>query len=150
MNTIEDHIEIHDIKPTKSNQSVFQAFATVSEPLRKGFRNYRDKVTIGLMSCKIYDRYHIKRCNNCQGLGHYYKDCTTPEATCCAKCGENHATSSCSSSVKRCVNCVKAGKQESGHTTFDPKCPIMVSEVEKRKKSNETHLNMQRSTMAHL
>ena len=150
VNKIEEHIEIHDIKPTKSKETVFQAFASVSEPLRKGFRNYRDKVTIGLTSCKIYDRYHVKRCNNCQGLGHYYKDCTTPDATCCAKFGENHATSSCNSSVKRCVNCVKAGKEESGHTAFDPKCPIMVGEVEKKKKSNETSLNYLRATMAHL
>ena len=51
VNEIKDHIEIHDIKPTKSKPSVFQAFASVSTTLRKGFRNYNDKVVIGLMSC---------------------------------------------------------------------------------------------------
>ena len=56
-----EHIEIHDIKPTRSNESVYQVFASVSEALRKGFRNYNDKVVIGLNNRKIYDRLHIKR-----------------------------------------------------------------------------------------
>ena len=71
VNDLKDHIEIHDVKPTRAKPSVYQAFASVSEALRKGFSNYKDKVTIGLQTCKIYDRFHVKRCNNCQGLGHY-------------------------------------------------------------------------------
>ena len=47
VNDINEQIEIHDIKPTRSKLSVFQAFASVSEALRKGFGNYNDKVTIG-------------------------------------------------------------------------------------------------------
>ena len=50
---------IHDIKPTRSNPIVFQAFASISEVLRKGIRNFKDKVTIGLVSCKVYDRFHV-------------------------------------------------------------------------------------------
>ena len=42
VNEIKEHIEIHDIKPTKSKASVFQAFASVSEVLRKGLRTYND------------------------------------------------------------------------------------------------------------
>ena len=41
-------------------------------------RNYKDKVIVGLQSCKIYDCNLVKRCNNCQGIGHFYKDCPTP------------------------------------------------------------------------
>ena len=56
VNDINEHIEIHDIKPTRSKPSVFQAFASVSEVLRKGFGNYNDKVTVGLtMACLIYN-----------------------------------------------------------------------------------------------
>ena len=148
VNNINDHIEIHDIKPTKAKASVFQVFASVSEALRKGFRNYKDKVTIGLMSCKVYDRFHVKRCNNCQGLGHYYKECPTPNIPCCAKCSQNHATNTCNIEVKKCVNCSKAGK-ETNHTAFDPKCPSLLIEVEKKRKANETHLNSQRPIMGH-
>ena len=143
VNNINEHIEIHDIKPTRAKESVFQVFASVSEVLRKGLKNYRDKVTIGLISCKVYDRFHIKRCNNCQGLGHYYKDCTNPNEPRCAKCSLNHATNTCTNMEKKCANCSDKGN-ESDHAAYDPKCPAMVSEVEKKK-----DLNLRRSTMDH-
>ena len=143
VNNILEHIEIHDVKPTRANQSVFQVFASVSEALRNGIRNYKDKVTIGLMSCKVYDRFHVKRCNNCQGLGHYYKDCSTPQDPCCANCSQKHATNSCTSSEQKCINCSKKGKI-SNHTAFDPKCPCIVEEVEKKKS-----LNSQRRMVDH-
>jgi hypothetical protein len=143
VNNINEHIEIHDIKPTRAKESVFQVFASVSEVLRKGLKNYRDKVTIGLISCKVYDRFHIKRCNNCQGLGHYYKDCTNPNEPRCAKCSLNHATNTCTNMEKKCANCSDIGN-ESDHAAYDPKCPAMVSEVEKKK-----DLNLRRSTMDH-
>ena len=143
VNDINEHIEIHDIKPTRSKPLVFQVFASVSEVLRKGVRNYNDKVTIGLTSYKVYDRFHVKRCNNCQGIGHYYKDCPTPNDPSCAKCGLNHATNTCNNTENKCVNCVKTGK-DSNHTAFDPKCPVLLSEVEKKK-----NLNLQRITMGH-
>ena len=143
VNDINEHIEIHDVKPTRSNPSIFQAFASVSESLRKGFDNYKDKVTVGLTSCKIYDRFHVKRCNNCQGIGHYYKECPTPDETRCAKCSLNHPTNSCTATESKCINCSKEGK-ESNHKAYDPKCPVLVSEIEKKK-----NLNSQRTTMAH-
>ena len=49
VNDIKDHIEILDIKPTRAKPSVFQAFASVSKPLRKGLANYGNKITIGLI-----------------------------------------------------------------------------------------------------
>ena len=138
VNNINEHIEIHDVKSTRAKPSVFQAFASVSDTLRKGLRNYKDKVTIGLLSCKVYDRFHVKRCNNCQGIGHYYKDCQNEPR--CAKCSLDHATSSCQNSEIKCVNCEKAGN-DANHTAYDPKCPVLMSEVEKKK-----NLNLQRMT----
>lgn len=142
VNDIKEHIEIHDIKPTRAKPSVFQAFASVSESLRKGFANYKDKVTVGLTSCKVYDRYHVKRCNNCQGLGHFYKDCPKPTEPSCGKCGLDHATNGCESTDRKCVNCEKEGEADLNHATFDPKCPTLMKLIEKKKKSQETHLNL--------
>lgn len=53
VNNINDHIEIHDVKPMRAKPTVYQAFASVSEALRKGFSNYKDKVTIAIQTCKI-------------------------------------------------------------------------------------------------
>ena len=147
VNDIREHIEIHDVKPTRAKPSVYQAFASVSEALRKGFANYKDKITIGIQTCKIYERFHVKRCNNCQGLGHYYKECQTPNEPCCAKCGGNHPTNTCESTEKKCTNCTKEGNEDTDHYTYDPKCPTMLKLVHKKKNS---HLNSRRSTMAHL
>ena len=143
VNDLNEHIEIHDVKPTRAKQSVFQVFASVSEVLRSGLKNFDDKVTIGLLKCKVYDRYHVKRCNNCQVLGHYYKDCPTPQETNCAKCSQKHSTDTCTVSENKCINCFKLNKP-SDHTAFDHKCPCMVELIEKKKS-----LNSQRKTMEH-
>ena len=150
VNNINEHIEIHDIKPTRAKPTVYQAFASVSEALRKGFSNYKDKVTIGIQTCKIYDRFHIRRCNNCQGLGHYYKDCPTPNIPCCAKCSGNHRTDACESNQKKCTNCTKNDIENTNHTTYDPNCPSMMKLVDKKRKSYTEHLNSMNTTMAHL
>ena len=147
-NNIEEHLEIHDIKATKAKPNVFQAFASVSEVLRKGIKNYKDKVIVGLTSCKIYDRFNVKRCNNCQELGHFYKECPTPQVPCCAKCSMDHSTNSCESSTRKCKNCLKEGNENHDHATYDPKCPTVLKIVEKKRKSQEMHLNSQAITMA--
>ena len=139
VNPIIEHIEIYDVKPTRAKPQVFQVFASVSEALRKGIGNYKDKVIIGLTSCKVYDRFHIKRCNNCQGIGHYYKQCTNEPS--CAKCSQSHATNSCTATNHKCINCSKENRV-SDHTAFDPKCPALVNELEKKKT-----LNSQRRAM---
>ena len=126
-NDINDHISVHIVKPTRLNEKVFQVFATVSEALREGPRNHYDKITIGMCVCKIYDRTFVKRCNNCQGLGHYFKECPKKDSPICAKCSGDHRTDSCNSSVKKCVNCTLHGASSVDHTAFDPKCPQIMS-----------------------
>ena len=144
VNKIEEHFEIHDIKPTRSNQLVYQVFATVSETLRNGLKNYKDKIVIGLTTCKIYDRQHIKRCNNCQGHGHYYKECPTPNEHYCAKCSLQHATKDCDATLDRpkCINCVKAGIENKNHAAYDHRCPTRLNILKKKKNAN--NLNIRR------
>ena len=84
-NTIEDHIKIYAIRPLKNNPECFQAFANVSTKLREGFRQFKDKVTLGLII-----RYNIKRCYNCQKRGHYIKYRFTRGVYISALCSENH------------------------------------------------------------
>ena len=125
-NVLNEHLHIHDIKPTKARAHVYQVFASVSPDLRKGLQAHNDKVTIGLSVCKVYDRINIKRCNNCQGLGHFYKECPTPEKPICANCSLNHSTNTCTSSVKVCINCKNAGLSHN-HSAFDPFCASIVA-----------------------
>ena len=138
-NELQEHIKVLTVKPLKGNQEVFQAFVRVSKVVRQGFKTYKDKVTMGITSCKIYDQYQVKRCNNCQGFGHFYKNCPNPQTNVCAKCGENHATKNCISQTLHCVNCAKADL-ECDHSSDDLKCPSLHHQQEKLK----TNLNMQR------
>ena len=85
-----------------------------------------NEITVGLSICKIYDRMFIKRCNKCQGLGHYYKECQKTEST-CAKCSGEHRTDECTSSTLKCINCVNNGSSPVNHAAFDHKCPHVVS-----------------------
>ena len=132
-NEIKDHIRVFAIKPLRGKSDVYQAFVRVSKHVRQGFRTFKDKVLVGLTSCKIYDQYHVKRCNNCQGFGHFYKDCH--EAQVCAKCGENHSTKDCSTINVKCINCVKSklSSSECEHRADDSNCPSISKQREKIK-----------------
>jgi hypothetical protein len=128
-NNIDEHFKVLAVRPTKRNQNVFQVFASVSAVLRDGIKQYNDKLTLGLTSCKVYDQYHVKRCNKCQLFGHYIKDCTSTEAY-CAQCGDMHETSNCSSTVKKCINCVRSDAEHHDHYAFDMNCPAVLLQQE--------------------
>ena len=145
VNNMKDHFKVIAIRPLKNNPSLYQIFANVSTILREGFNHYNDKITLGLNSCKIYDRYHVKRCYNSQKFGHYAKDCPNSDVPCCGKCGDAHCTNDCTSNMKRCVNCTYEGNADSSHYTFDLKCPVLIKQQKLLKdKLDKTNLNMDR------
>ena len=140
-NEIDNHIEIHVVRPLKNNNLCFQAFAKVSSTLREGISIHNNKVTIGLSTCKIYDRFHIKRCNTCQHFGHYMKDCPTPDVPVCGKCGGNHKTSDCNNETPSCINCTRDKSTNCSHHTFSHECPALKRQQEEKKKRLNNHLN---------
>ena len=142
-NNIEDHIKIHAIRPLKNNASCFQVFGDVSSVLREGFCHFKDKVTLGLSSCKVYDRYNVKRCYNCQKFGHYAKDCTNEYV--CGKCSENHLTKDCVSAVLKCSNCVQNNMDTTEHAASSQQCPSLIKRQNMLKKKLNVHLNWNRS-----
>ena len=140
-NDVKDHIHVFLVKPLREKHDVFQAFARVSKVVREGFKTYKDKVLIGITTCKVYDQYHVKRCNNCQSFGHFYKDCPNPDVQVCAVCSGNHSTRDCTSHISKCVNCVKAEVPiaQCDHRADDAGCPTLRKQQEKMKKN----LNLQ-------
>ena len=128
-------------KQSSAMDSKYQVFASVSPILRTGIRKFRDKLVMGLTSCKVYDRQHTKRCNNCQMFGHFVKDCPTPNSHYCGKCSANHRTDSCSSNERKCINCIRNNIPESAHCTFDHKCPSL--------KKYQEHLNLHHNRTNH-
>ena len=143
-NIIDDHFKVLAVRTTKKNPDIFQVFATVSAVLRDGIKQFKDRITLGLTSCKVYDQYHVKRCYKCQHFGHYSKDCTSPEQF-CAKCGEYHTTNTCFSTVKKCIICVRSGTATHDHFAYDSNCPSMLKQQELLKRNlAKSNLNVTR------
>ena len=142
------------VKSSKGNNSEYVAVARVSPKIRDAIRTERNRIFLGITSCRIYDRFHVKRCNNCQEYGHFKDSCQ--KDPCCAYCSGPHSSDQCSiksddKSLLKCVNCKKENPDLcSGHTAFDPKCPTYRA-AQKRMESSMpyyqglksgTHLNL--------
>ena len=140
-NKIDDHINVHVVKPLKNKATRYQVFCDVSSVLRDGFLENNDRITLGLRPCKVYDRYNIKRCYKCQKFGHYAKECSE-ERPVCGKCAGDHNTTECQSEQLKCINCVRNVVTDCHHAVSDAGCPSIVNERNKLKnKLDSVRLN---------
>ena len=141
-NDIKDHISVFAVKPIRAQNGIYQAFARISKVLRQGISSHKDRLTIGLQTCRVYDQYHIKRCNKCQSYGHYYKDCQSTPI--CAKCSGPHSTRDCSEHIIKCTNCMKEELpvDQCNHRADDEKCPTLNKRQQRMKKMYETEINL--------
>ena len=56
----------------QNKNELFQENVRVSNNIRKFIENNDDRVYVGFGErCKVYDHFHVKRCNNCQKYGHF-------------------------------------------------------------------------------
>ena len=113
---------------------MFPSFLHVSSFLLEGLHYYNDKVTIGLVSCKVYNQYNVKRCYNCQKFGHYVKECPTKEVPICGKCSENHQTKYCETFERKCINCVNNNIEHFHNDTSSKECLLLIKEQNNLKK----------------
>jgi len=72
-------------------------------------KSNRNHIFIGISSCRVFDRFFVKRCNKCQEFGHYQDTCKNPIK--CGYCGQNHASNTCplkdlkDLTKLKCTNC---------------------------------------------
>ena len=115
------------------------AVVRVSRKIRDMITANRNKLFIGITSCRVFDRFFVKRCNKCQEFGHYKADCPNKEV--CGYCGGGHSSASCGLkegadySAMKCVNCKKNNLCDSGHSAFWPSCPAYKAAQNKLRKS---------------
>ena len=124
---VDNHIKLMEVKPLKHNDKLSQVVFKVSFALRSLFSRNQDRVLIGMKSVRAYDRIFVKRCFVCQDFGHMQSNCPTPDKKACAKCGENHDTNSCSSTVAKCVNCCRKNLPHD-HYASSVDCPLFKAE----------------------
>ena len=142
----DDQMKFISLKPTQNNENVFQVTYRVTKSLRQLLRKNRDKVVIGLQRCNVFERYYLKRCNNCQIFHHFYKQCTSEEPY-CADCSGNHQTGSVQCKAKdksalyKCINCIRDGREDVNHQASSLQCPCYVDEFSKLKADSRKNLN---------
>ena len=121
--------------------SHLMATIRVSNNIRKIIETQRDRLYIGSFSYKVFDQFHIKRCNKCQGFRHYKSECKS-DITVCGYCSKNHPLENCSEKEHNnflpcCKNCAR-GKfqdQKHSHTAFDRICPSYIAEQQVLRKT---------------
>ena len=121
--------------------------------IREAIRCNRNRIFIGITSCRVYDRFFVKRCNKCQEFGHYKENC--PKVDVCGYCSENHPSEECSLknetdlTLLKCANCKVNNLECSGHSTFWSKCPSYII-AQKRLKSTISYYDNHACTAGHL
>ena len=133
-----DNAQVLFTSPMRDREGLYQAVIRVSESIRDKIKDNDNRLSIGINSCPVFDRFFIKRCNVCQEFHHFQNDnggCK--KAKVCALCTGNHDTRECHTDEEyyKCANCVKGGKDEFSHAAFSFECLSYIAEQEKLKRS---------------
>ena len=121
-----------------SQTKKFSAAVRVSCDIRRAIKSDRDRIYVGISSCRVYDRFYVKRCNNCQQFGHFKDSCQNE--TVCGHCSGPHQSEGCSLkeskdfSKLKCTNCKDAPGCGNGHSAFWYNCPA-YKEAQKKLRS---------------
>lgn len=111
------------------NPNLFQAIVRVSNEVRAAIAAAGDRINIDLTICKVFDHFHIRRCNQCQGYNHFKDTCT--KAARCGNCAGDHQTEDCQSDEMKCANCVDNKYDNTSHKTSDHNCKSYVGAQKK-------------------
>jgi hypothetical protein len=139
---IDSVFDITTVKSLKNNAGVYQAFVRVSDNVRNAIKSQGDRLYFGWGTVRVYDQLYVKRCNKCQGYGHYMKECTN--AVACGLCAQNHESVNCPHKLKvatdlaaflSCVNCKSGGTHNHEHAANSSICPMFREEQDKLKKT---------------
>ena len=131
---IENKIEILFDKPAAGGtiHYILKCDPTVREMIHR----HQDRVKLEWGVYTVRDRYHTLICYYCQRYGHLEQNCNVKahdEEPACFKCAGNHRSKDCSSSEKKCINCVRFKKSTADHSANDKCCPVLISEIERIK-----------------
>ena len=116
------------VKAPSEGYKNYQVVVRVSPAIRDAISARKNRLFLGVTSCKVYDRFYVKRCNQCNCFGHYKSDC--PNSVLCGYCmSKDHESHCCplrsseSSTNFKCSNCQKAGLDHEGHSALWFNCP---------------------------
>ena len=127
-----DNFKVIFVKEGRDTPGICMAVVRVSDGVRDQLKANRDTIYIGLHSCNVRDRFFVRRCNHCQGYGHFHGQCEAA-SPCCGKCAEAHDTRLCEVTTYKCYNCAGESRTDTGHPAYSAKCPVYMALQEKIK-----------------
>lgn len=107
--------------------------------IRELIHKNHDQVKLEWGVYSVRDRYTATVCYHCQRFGHIAENCpakTKGEAPVCAKCAGTHNTRDCTSTVKKCINCMRFKKGDCEHWSNDMRCCVVLQEELQRIRSS--------------
>ena len=128
-----ENFKVLFVRKHAKNANLFQAVVRVTNDIRVAIQNVGNKLHVGLTVCPIYDHFHVRRCNKCQGFNHYKDKCESDPI--CGKCAGAHETEGCASEQPKCTNCVKNKHDDTNHLASDPLCKSYMAAQKKLEQS---------------
>ena len=129
----ESNFKVLFTRPHAKNAELFQAIVCVSNEVRAAIAAAGDKLSVDLTICNVFDHFHVRRCNQCQGYHHFKDTCTKPPR--CGNCAGDHQTEDCTSAVVKCANCVDNKYEDTSHKASDPNCKSYIAAQKKLEQS---------------
>ena len=128
------------VRPPPPRKLFYTVVIRVSPDIRTVIKDMKNKIYMGVSVHNIVDRFHVKRCNRCQGFGHYEDKCPPTNHLVCGFCAKDHKSDDCPAKTKnheyhKCINCSGDGHNASGHPAFWTKCPAYITAQRKSMKT---------------
>lgn len=131
---IEEHLKIHEFF-IDSEIEVIRLFDSSKEGKRHLIIEVnkenadillkKRQLNINFQSFLLAQYIEIKKCSNCQELGHYSGNCRKDAK--CNVCGQNHKTQDCNTMEEHCINCEKQGSKDLAHKANSKNCHFFIN-----------------------
>jgi hypothetical protein len=141
MDRQDSKLEVVFMKSPPTGKHYYSIYIRVTPDIRLAIeKKMNNKIHIGANIFNVVDRFHVKRCNRCQGLGHYEDKCDPEVPIVCGYCAKDHESKECpdrdrSHERHTCINCSGSGRNCQGHSAFWTECPTYKEAQKKLKKT---------------
>lgn len=127
-----DDIEINHVKVVNMYENPRFTYNKYCAVIEVDLKTYNcmlsaKQVKVEFDLCFVVPAINVLRCFKCGEFGHKSTDCKNCET--CSRCSEKHKTSECTSTVLKCVNCLKMNNERKlnldvNHAAFSSECLI--------------------------
>lgn len=138
-----DCIEINEVKVIETFENPRYTYHKYGVVIEVDIGTYNcmlsaKQVNVEFDRCFVYPAINVLRCFKCGEFGHKSMDCKNCDT--CSRCSQKHKTSECTSTVLKCVNCLKTNKERKmnldvNHAASSSACLVFKRLFDQKKSS---------------